>query len=123
MSEAPDRAGSVSSWSRAPSVASSLHAASSSRPTTPRGSVTAGAAEGGPVSLADVGSLGGGRAWDGIPATTAASMLWEDMMKVRSVVGYTAGSALVDLIGDDGYNCSVCAMGYVGAAQCMFCCP
>jgi hypothetical protein len=87
MSEAPDRAASISSWSRAPSVASSMHAGSSSRPTTPRGGITAAAAAaaaaagGGPVSLADVGSLGG-RSWDGVPATTAASMLWEDMMEV-----------------------------------------
>jgi hypothetical protein len=51
------------------------------------------------VSLADVGSLGGGRAWDGIPATTAASMLWEDMMEVRSGVACTAGLAVVVLIG------------------------
>jgi hypothetical protein len=85
MSEAHDRPGSTNSWSRAPSIASSLHASSSSRPTTPRGSATAAAATGGgQLTLADVGSIGG-RSWDGVPATTAASMLWEDMMEVCRV--------------------------------------
>ncbi|WIA40717.1 hypothetical protein OEZ86_004407 [Tetradesmus obliquus] len=88
MSEAHDRAASSSSWSRAPSVASSLHAGSSSRPPTPRSvrantaAAAAAAAAGGVdhLTLADVGSISG-RCWDGVPATTAASMLWEDMME------------------------------------------
>uniref|UniRef100_A0A383VJ07 Protein kinase domain-containing protein n=1 Tax=Tetradesmus obliquus TaxID=3088 RepID=A0A383VJ07_TETOB len=88
MSEAHDRAASSSSWSRAPSVASSLHAGSSSRPPTPKSvrantaAAAAAAAAGGVdhLTLADVGSISG-RCWDGVPATTAASMLWEDMME------------------------------------------